>query len=355
MGQRRRNIVLAVSVVVLLLAGVGVVRAWQSAHRSPIEDALHRVPKETLRLNFTDWTSVRRQLDLEGEATAEAVQRLIDRSYDADLSAASSIEDSAVALQRYYGFSPATVSWEAYAQSREGAVLVLRLPDDSSMDSIAGRLDSSGFTRPSSDTGVWRGGPDVVGALDASITPELQYVVLLADEQLVVTSDSADYARRTAAVARGDTPALVDLDNAARLAAIAGRPAAATLWSGDFACDDLSDADESADTRTRWDQLVDKAGKITPVDGVVMALSPGRQLRVGLVFEDDRQARDNLDARARLAVGEAPGRGGAFADDIRLVRSRTDGSVVVLSFEPVERTGYVLSALDSGPMVFAAC
>lgn len=355
MGQRRRNIVLATLLVLLLLAGFGVVRAWQQAHRSPFEDALHRVPKETLRLSFTDWAAVRRQLDLEGKPTEAAVRRLVDRSYEADLSAASSIEDSAVALQRYYGFSPATADWEAYAQSREGAVLVLRLPGGSSFDAIADRLDSSGFTRPSKETGVWRGGPDLVGSLDASITPELQYVVLLPDEHLVITSDSSAYARRTASVATGDKPSLADLDNTGRLVQVAGKPAAATLWSRDFACDDLSDADEAADTRTRWDQLVSDAGKITPVDGVVMAMTSGRRLRVGLAFEDGEQARENLDARAELAVGEAPGRGGSFSDDVRLTGSRTEGPVVVLSFEPVDRTGYVLSALDSGPVVFAAC
>ncbi len=355
MGRRRRNIVLSALVVLLLLAGVGVVRAWQSAHRAPLDDALHRVPRETLRLSFTDWAAVRRQLDVAGKPTPAAIERLIDRSYEKGLSASSSIEDAAVALQKHYGFSPATVTWEAYAQSREGAALVLRLPEDESLDAIADQLDDSGFSRPSSETGLWRGGPDLIGALDASITPELQYVVLLPDEHLVVTSDSPDYARRTAEVARGDRASLADLGSASRLAEAAGRPAAATLWSRDFACEDLSDADESADTRTRWDQLVEEAGKITPVDGVLMALSPDRRLRVGLAFEDDEQARDNLEARARLAVGEAPGRSGSFADDVRLVDSRTDGPLVVLSFEPVAKTGYVLSVLDSGPVVFAAC
>jgi hypothetical protein len=51
----------------------------------------------------------------------------------------------------------------------------------------------------------------------------------------------------------------------------------------------------------------------------------------------------------------APGRGGTFSDDLKLTTSRTDGSAVLLQFVPKERTGFVLSALDNGPVLFATC
>jgi hypothetical protein len=72
-------------------------------------------------------------------------------------------------------------------------------------------------------------------------------------------------------------------------------------------------------------------------------------------FEDSGQAKDNLRARARLAVGDAPARGGQFSDDFTLTSSRTDGASVVLRLRPKEKTGFVLSALDDGPVVFATC
>jgi hypothetical protein len=86
-----------------------------------------------------------------------------------------------------------------------------------------------------------------------------------------------------------------------------------------------------------------------------MAIAADRTLTVAEGFEDDRQAKDNLRPRAELAVGEAPGRGGSFSDDLQLVSSRTDGATVLLRLRPKERSGFVLSALDNGPVLFATC
>ena len=86
-----------------------------------------------------------------------------------------------------------------------------------------------------------------------------------------------------------------------------------------------------------------------------MAMLANRTLRVVARFENGDEARKNLRPRARLAVGEAVGRGGAFSDDFRLTRSRTDGSTVVLDLAPREKSGYVLSALYDGPLIFATC
>jgi hypothetical protein len=60
-------------------------------------------------------------------------------------------------------------------------------------------------------------------------------------------------------------------------------------------------------------------------------------------------------ARARLAVGDAVGRGGSFADDFRLTSSRATGSTVLLTMKPKQREGFVLSALYDGPVIFATC
>lgn len=87
------------------------------------------------------------------------------------------------------------------------------------------------------------------------------------------------------------------------------RPANAMVWSGDFACND----------RARHD------------------LRPRARLAVG------------------EAVGEAVGRGGSFADDLRLTTSKAVGSDVVLDLRPRQKTGYVLSALYDGPVLFATC
>lgn len=355
--RRRTAVALAVVAAVLLALVVVGQRVWESTHRSDLVRALEVVPGSTARLAFTDWATVREELDIpEREAPSDAViEELTARAYDTDLSAVSSIDDSTAALQEHFGFSPATAEWEAFAQSTEGATMVLRMPDDVDLGAVEDNLADLGFQEPSKPTGVWEGGVDLVSAIDPTITPELQYVAVLADEHLVVSSDELDFAREAVAVALGDGDSLADASGTREVAGKVGEPAAAMLWAGDFACTDLAMSQGDDATQQRADQLVDEAGGVSPLTGMVMALQPDRDLTVAELFEDDGTARDDLRARAELAVGEAPGRGGSFSDDLRLVSSRTDGSAVVLEFRPEEDEGFVLSALDSGPVLFATC
>lgn len=78
----------------------------------------------------------------------------MSKGYDSDLTSASSIDESAAALQKRYDFSPVNADWEAYAQSPKGAVMVLQLPSDTDMSAIESNLDGLGYRRPASDTGV---------------------------------------------------------------------------------------------------------------------------------------------------------------------------------------------------------
>jgi hypothetical protein len=356
LSTRRTALVVATAVVAVLAVAVGA-RTWHDANRTDFSEALDTVPRSTLRLAFTDWTAVRRQLGLPTQTNPSdaTIERLTTKGYDTDLSAASSIDESSAALQEHFGFSPATAQWEAYAQSRAGAAMVVRMPDDFDMDRVTAHLDDLGFTRPSTPTGVWKGGIDLVAAIDPTITPELQYVAVLADRHLVVTSDRESYAKVAAASALGRRDSLGDLASARDLVGKLDEPAAAMFWSRDFACSDLAMSQADDDGQARADELVSGAGGVTPLTGLVMAMAPDRTLTVSEGFEDDGQAKDNLRPRAKLAVGEAPGRGGSFSDDLRLVSSRTDGAAVVLELKPKERTGFVLSALDNGPVLFATC
>ena len=70
-----------------------------------------------------------------------------------------------------------------------------------------------------------------------------------------------------------------------------------------------------------------------------MAMDPDRTLRVVEQLSDPDRARRNLRPRARLAVGPASGRGGAFSDDFRPTSSSASGSTVRLTLEPKESTG----------------
>jgi hypothetical protein len=354
----RRRVALGV-VLLVVVAGLAVLghRVWVERHRSDLRRALDVVPADAQRLGFTDWREVRDALgaDLGDDPDGDAIGRWIDKAYDADLSAVSSIDEAAVALQEKFGFGPATADWEAFSQSADGAAMVLRMPDDVDLGEVKDHLAELGYTKPSSADGVWSGGIDLVAAIDPTISPELQYVAVLEDQHLVVSSDERDYAVKAAAIARGKGRSLGDNASARDVVAPLAEPAAAMVWVDDFACTDLSMSGASDDDRQEGEALVQRAGKISPLSGLAMALDGDRRLVVSQLFEDEGAAKENLRARARLAVGEAPGRGGSFSDDLRLTGSRTDGPTVQLTFRPRERSGFVLSAIDSGPVLFVTC
>jgi hypothetical protein len=358
--SRTRVAVVAVVVLALVLvagAVVGGTDVWHRLHRSPLDDALHRVPASSLRVGFTDWAVVRATLHshIGTDPPASQLTSLMSKAYDGDFSPASSIADSAVALQKYYGFSPANAQWEAYAQGRKGATMVLKVAKGADFDVLADNLGTAGYTKPAKDDGVWKGGVDLVAKLDPTLTPELQYVVLLKKQGLVVSSDEESYAASAAAVASGDGDNLASTGRVDGLDDSLGHAANAMVWSGDFACQDLAMSQADNESQDEADALVKKAGGVTPVSGLAMSMLANRTLRVAEHFENGGEARQNLRPRARLAVGSAVGRGGNFSDDFKLTRSRTSGSTVLLDLVPREKTGYVLSALYDGPVLFATC
>lgn len=326
-------------------------------NRSTFRDALDVVPVESERLSFTDWSRVRDALneDLGDDPAPAAIEAMITKAYDTDLSASSSIEDSSVALQTYFGFSPATIEWEAYSQTADGAAMVVRLPDDLDPDSVRDHLTEIGFTKPADKNGVWDGGIDLIAALDGTLTPKLQYVAVLEDEHLVVTSESHDYVQRAADVARGKKKSLGDSERARELVDSVDEPATAEFWVGDFACQDLAMRSGFAEDKAQAEALIEQAGKISPLAGLVMSMRADRTFTVSELFENDDQASANLEARAKLIVGPAPGIGGSFSDNLELTSSETDGPTVQLVLKPRAPTGFVLGAFNHGPVLFATC
>ena len=349
---RTRLVLVALAALALVLAGGFV--AVRKLDRSPLDQALGLVPASSLRVGFTDWQKVRERLRPKGLASRAQIEHFMSRGYDTDLTAASSIDESAVALHSKYGFSPVNADWEAYAQSRKGAVMVLQLPSSTDMHAIEGNLDGLGYHRPSSDTGVWNGGVDLVAGIDPTISPELQYVVVDADKHLVLSSDNRTYAASSAEVVTEGAKSLAG-SSLTDLADRVPDTTSAFLWADDFACEDLSMSQAGNDDQALADRLVTKAGGIDPLSGLVMSMRSNRTVDVAMAFEDSRQAGNNLGPRAQLVVGQAAGRSGSLDEDFKLTRSRTAGSDVVLTLEPRAKTGFSLSQISSGPVLFATC
>ena len=346
-----RRAVAALAAVLVVVAAAVV--AWRLlAPTPPLAGALAYVPDTTSRASWTDWAGVRRELDADVDAgsSGEEVDAFVSEAFSADLSSMSALGTSAGTLQTELGFSPATLEWELFAQSADGAVEVLGLGEDASFDDLADRLAEAGWTAPEDDDGVWLGGPDVVARV-GSITPELQHFVLLADRGVVLASDQAPYLEQVRDVVDGDADAA---DGLADLASALGEPLAAAVYDGSHACERLAMAQADDDAQAEADQLVAAAGGVHPLTGFAMGTLPGGDLRAVLQVEDADDAPGDADARAQLAAGPAPGQGGDFTDRFSVEAAGSDGREITLDLRPREGA-YVLSDLTSGPVLFATC
>jgi hypothetical protein len=351
--RRRLTIVVLVVLVLALVAAAALVglRWWREDHRSDLEEAASYAPADAQRLSWTDWADVRAEVgaDLDASSSDAQLRRFLDDGFDADLTSASALVQSAPVLQDRFGFSPATAEWELFSQSEQGAVVIVRMPDDTDFDELADRLQHTGFARPASEDGVWDGDEELLAGL-GSLTPELQYVALDSADHLVLTSDTAGYLERAVQGLGGDELP----EGMSEVTGAAGDALSASVYDGAYTCSALAMGHADTSDQAEADELVQRAGEVSPVTAFAMAVQPGGHVRAVMSFETDDQARTNADTRAALASGPAPGQGGDFADRFWVGSAKAVGSVVTLDLVPREGT-YVFSDLTSGPVLFATC
>lgn len=348
MRRRLTTAILVVLVVALLAAAALVaVRWWNDRDRTDLERATAFAPADAERLSWTDWAGVRAELGSRG------LEDLLDQGYEADLTSTSALVGSGPELADLFGFSPATLEWELFAQSESGAVVILRLPDDTDFDDVADQVERIGFDRPDDDAtdgGVWTGGAELLAEIGTTLTPELQHVALDAEDRLVLTSDNQEYLERAVdEIGDAELP-----DGLQAVVAASGDALSAALYDGPHACSALAMSRADRSDQAEGERLVEEAGDVNPLTGFAISAQPGGQVRVTMGFEGEEQARTNADTRAVLAAGPAPGQGGDFADRFTVDRATADGDVVTLDLDPVEGT-YVLSDLSTGPVLFATC
>ncbi|MGI8901244.1 MAG: hypothetical protein ACR2HA_10010 [Nocardioides sp.] len=193
---------LVLSAVLVVALAVGGVVAWRWTHQqSEFAAAVELAPAGTERVGWTDWADIRGALGLETGAAA-GLDLLMDAAYRRDLSSASALGSSAEVLDARFGVSPANLEWEVFAQSADGAALILKVPESVSFTDLGDRLEGLGFLRPNESDGTWAGGSDVVARI-GTLTPQLQYWNLIEDDRLVVTSDTKQYAGLARRFGRG--------------------------------------------------------------------------------------------------------------------------------------------------------
>lgn len=334
---------------------------WQSLQRSAYEQAVAWLPESTLRATWTDWAQVRDLAGgdaLGGSPTSREVSAFLDRAYDLDLTSTSAVVGSAYAMEEKYGFSPLTAEWEMYGQSREGAVAVLRLGESVDLEAVESALADLGYDEPSGGRGsggVWAATIDLVATIDPALTSVMQHVVVLPEERVVLLSDSQSYASSSAEVVTGSAEGLDEVEGTSSLAESAGTPVSSVLFASDFACEALSMAAADDEDVAVAEELVDAAGGVSPLAGLVVAMAADRSVVVGMWFEDADQASDDLRPRVELASGDAPGQGGTFDERFRVVEAASEGNEIVMQLEPATRETPLISDLTQGPLLFAAC
>ena len=354
-----------VTVALVLSVALGLF-AWRTLQRVDYERAIASMPASTLRATYTDWSQVRSMAggtSLGAGPSTSEIEAFLRRAYDQDLTSTSSVVDATYAMEDLYGFSSLEASWEMFGQSREGAVAAMAVPDSVSFDEIERNLATLGYQPPTEGTGsggVWEGSADLLAGIDPALTPVLENLVVLPDEQMILMSDDTGYASSSAEVIRGDSPSLEEADGVDDLADLAAEPVSAVLFASDFACEALSMASADEEDQQAADQLVGQAGELAPLAGLVMALDPSHSMTVGMWFETSDQAAENLAPRVELASGEAVGQGGTFPARFQVASAESSDHTVVLDLRPVGSKAEVtestlLSDLSQGPVLFASC
>ena len=356
--RRRLGVGIPVLATLVVLAVVAGVLVWWLL-RGPsgrYADAMATLPEPTLRSSFTDWVAVGEEVDvpdLKESTDPDRVTRFLDRAYDLDLVTGSTQLDVIPGLATMFGYSLAQVDWEAYGQSRDGAVSVLKVSDEVDFGDVATNLEQAGYSEPGADDGVWRGSADLVSQFESPMTTLQIHVLLLADERLILTSDTASYLESVREVIRGDAPSLREAPGVDGLLGAAEDALSAQLWARDFACEDLAMAQADRADQDEAARLVQASGGVTPLDGMLMARTGERQATIAMWFDSQQDADHDLQARTDLAQGAAPGQGGDFSERFTLTDSRVEGQLITMRLRA--ETDTLMGDLGQGPVLFAAC
>lgn len=349
--SRRRWLVVAAAVLLVATVAVVTWRLVRDDDKTRFETALELAPKDAVRLSWTDWAGVRRELgaDLDADSTGDEVDDFLLRAFDHDLSANTALEESAPTIQEELGFSPATIDWELFAQGEQGAIVIMGLPDDFDYQHLREQLRTAGFAEPEEDDGVWTGGVDLLEDLSGPVTPELAALVVDEADGVLYGSDEVATLEDRAEQARGD-----DDDGIADVVGAAGPALSAAAYAGSYTCSKLSMADAPPADRTRAAELIEAAGGVHPLTGYAIAAQPGGAVRVAMALETEKQARADADSRRDLASGPAPGQGGTFPEMFTLDKVSAADRVIRMDLTPVD--GWqVVSDLNQGPVLFATC
>lgn len=358
LDSRSRLVVLGVLVVASVVAlGLLLVRPLLASE--PVVQAAEALPGTVVRVSFTDWSRVQQAADGGSVGTGSSsddVEAFLDRAFEEDLIGSSSLASSFPGLEENFGVTPLDAEWEVYGQAPEGSVAVLRFSDDVDLDEVEGRFEGLGYEAPEAgagEGGTWIGEVDQVAGLPGPLTQVQENLAVLPDEHLMLMGDDPEFVDRAVDVVRGDEEGLDEVPGLGSLLGELEDPAVATVWVGDYACEELAMSQADPSDVVEGERLVDEAGGVNPLTGLAFAETADAELRFVFAFDSAEDASEDLQPRTDLASGPAAGQGGSFADRFEITSSTADGPLVTMTAKPV--SGQVLADVGQGPVLFATC
>ena len=326
-------------------------------HEARIEQALDALPKQTLVASYTDWRAARVDLAprLTSDASVQTKKAFLDSAYERDYSINSVLVAFETEMQASYGWTVLDAEWEMYGQSRDGAVAVLKMPDDFDFDAAESQLSRLGYEL-AGDDGVRRGSAEVLSTISPSLTPQLSDIVLLPDKHLIVSSDSQSYAALTAETVRGDHDSVLDVEGVADMAAPLAEnavTAVVNVQARGCVAAGFDEADPGEQRLAR--QRIRSVGGVTTTDGLTLAIDDERRLTVIMHFTSGAEAADDRDPRIALAHGQAPDQGGTFEERFSIGEVKVVGTNLVMRLDPKSSDVHLLSDLGRGGLLFASC
>ena len=356
-GMRLRLVLISVVVPLLVVAAAIVGGRWAGGEvaadsRSAMASGLDSLPADTQVAGFTDWSRIRQVLGV-GSSTASGRATLTDDAALRDLSTRSVIGQYTEEMHDAYGWSPADLDWEAYGQAQDGAVMVVRLGETVSFDSVRSHLRELGYVR---DGRVWTLGAESSVARSA-LGSTLRAITVIPRQRLLVAADRAAYVSTVLETIDRDAPSLLSVRSAADVASALAGADSALLQSGPFTCESTSLKDDGPDVQAQARAAIDRAGDLVEPEFTGRALDAGSKtsqtMRFALGFRSPTAAAQQLRVRTALASGAFIGRSGRIEESLGLRSSSVRGSTALLRFRhDPDRTAYMTG---DGPLLFAGC
>lgn len=355
--MRLRLVLMSGLLPVLVIAAAIVGGRWAGDAVSPdtrsaMTAALDTLPADVQVAGVTDWSRVRRVLGVGSATSASARAVLTDDAALRDLSTRSVLGQFTEELHDSYGWSPADLEWEAYAQAKDGAVMVARLDRSVSLASVRSHLSRLGYAR---DGRIWTLPQDSGVSQDLAST--MGAIAVVPGRRLIVAGDRAAYVSTVLQTVDHDAPSLLSVRSAADVASTLAGADSVLVQTGASGCDSASLDGTGADVKAQAKAAVARAGTLVRPEFTGRALEvvsdKSETMRFAFAFRSPPVAAGQLRVRTALASGPFIGRSGRVEDSLVPRATSVEGTTVLLRFKhDPDSTAYMTG---DGPLLFASC